>query len=36
MRWGVQKVGGRQFAFSATIDGATYDLISHVKSLEEA
>ena len=36
MRWRVQKVGGRQFAVSATIDGATYDLIGHVMSLEEA
>ena len=36
MRWRVQKVGGRQFAVSATIDGATYDLIGHFKSLEEA
>ena len=36
MRWRVQKVSGRQFAVSATIDGATYDLIGHFKSLEEA
>ena len=36
MRWRVQKVGGRQFAVSATIDGATYDLIGHCESLEEA
>ena len=36
MCWRVQKVSGRQFAVSATIDGATYDLIGHFKSLEEA
>ena len=36
MRWRVQKVGGRQFAVSATIDGAMYDLIGHFKSMEEA
>ena len=36
MHWRVQKVGGRQFAVSATIDGAMYDLIGHFKSLEEA
>ena len=36
MRWRVQKVGGRQFAVSETIDGATYDLMGHFKSLEEA
>ena len=36
MRWRAQKVGGRQFAVSATIDGATNDLIGHVMSLEEA
>ena len=36
MRWRVQKVGGRQFAVSATINRATYDLIGHFKSLEEA
>ena len=36
MRLRVQKVSGRQFAVSATIDGATYDLIGHFKSLEEA
>ena len=35
MRWRVQKVGGRQFAVSETIDGATYDLMGHFKSLEE-
>ena len=36
MRWRVQKVGGHQFAVSATIDGAMYDLIGHFKSMEEA
>ena len=36
MHWRVQKVGDRQFAVSATIDGATYDLIGHFKFLEEA
>ena len=36
MRWPVQKVSGRQFAVSATIDGAMYELIGHFKSLEEA
>ena len=36
MRLRVQKVGGRQFAVSATLDGATYDLIGHFNSMEEA
>ena len=36
MRWRVQKVSGCQFAVPATIDGATYDLMGHFKSLEEA
>ena len=36
MRWRFQEVSGCQFAVSATIDVATYNLIGHFKSLEEA